>query len=113
MLSRMQPHFAPDGIDAILALAGGEALERALDGVRLAYPNGVEPEPAKRRGVKVISYDAKSGVRELDRLSIAVEAAKLKVPIAEVYELADAAKAHRRLAERGILGEIVLRTHRS
>ena len=109
--------FAPDGIDAILALAGGEALERALDqvrrGGRLAYPNGVEPEPAKRRGVKVISYDAKSGVRELDRLSRAVEAAKLKVPVAEVYELVDAAKAHRRLGERGILGKIVLRTHRS
>lgn len=110
-------HFAPDGIDAILALAGGEALERALDrvrrGGRLAYPNGVEPEPAKRRGVKVISYDAKSGVSELDRLSRAVESAKLKVPVAEVYELVDAAKAHRRLAERRILGKIILRTHRS
>jgi NADPH2:quinone reductase len=97
--------------------SGGEALERALDqvgrGGRLAYPNGVEPEPAKRRGVKVISYDAKSGVRELDRLSRAVEAANLKVPIAEVYELVDTPKAHRRLAERGILGKIVLRTHRS
>jgi NADPH:quinone reductase-like Zn-dependent oxidoreductase len=68
---------------------------------------------AKRRGVKVISYDAKSGVRELDRLNRAVEAAKLKVPIAEVYELADAAKVHRRFAEREILGKIVLRTHRS
>jgi NADPH:quinone reductase len=49
----------------------------------------------------------------LDRLNRAVEAAKLKVPIAEVYELADAAKVHRRLAERGILGKIILRTHRS
>src|SRR5262249_44840653 len=109
--------FAPDGIDAILAFAGGEALERSLDRLRrdglLAYPNGIEPEPGKRRGVKIIPYDAKSGVREFDRLNHAVEGAKLKIPIAETYELGNAAKAHQRLAERHILGKIVLRTHRS
>jgi NADPH:quinone reductase-like Zn-dependent oxidoreductase len=109
--------FAPDGIDAILAFAGGEVLERALDRLRrdgrLAYPNGIKPEPSKRRGVKFVAYDAKSGVREFDRLNQAVEAAKLKVPIAETYELVNAAKAHQRLAERHILGKIVLRTHRS
>jgi NADPH:quinone reductase-like Zn-dependent oxidoreductase len=48
--------FAPDGLDAILALAGGDELERALEtlrpGGRLAYPNGIEPEPKKRRGMK-------------------------------------------------------------
>jgi NADPH:quinone reductase len=45
--------FAPEGVDAILALARGDALERALEalkrGGRLAYPNGVEPAPKKRR----------------------------------------------------------------
>src|SRR5205807_18107 len=39
--------FAPQGIDAVLGLAGGDGLERGLDalksGGRLAYPNGVEP----------------------------------------------------------------------
>jgi NADPH2:quinone reductase len=109
--------FAPGGVDAILALAGGDALERALETLRrdgrLAYPNGIEPEPKKRRGVKFIPYDAISGVREFERLNRAVEAAKLKVPIAEAFPLAKAAKAHERLAEGHVLGKIVLRIQES
>jgi NADPH:quinone reductase len=109
--------LAPDGVDAILALAGGDALERALDALRsdgrLAYPNGIEPEPKKRRGVEFIPYDAISGVREFERLNRAVEAAKLKVPIAETFPLARAAKAHERLAEGHVLGKMVLRIHES
>src|ERR1700730_11257913 len=54
--------FAPDGVHAVLALVGGDALERCLDAVRsggrLAYPNEIEPEPKKRRGLHVTSYDA-------------------------------------------------------
>ena len=105
--------FAPDGIDAVLALAGGQALEQCLDSVRsggrLAYPNGVEPEPKKRRVVKIMSYDGTPGVRQYERLNRAIEIAKLKVPIAEAYSLADAAKAHRRLAKGHVFGKIVLR----
>src|SRR3954468_14171932 len=109
--------LAPDGVDAILALAGGDALERAIEvlrrGGRLAYPNGIEPEPTKRRGIEFISYDAVSGVREFERLNRAVEAAKLKVPIAEAFALARANKAHERLAEGHVLGKMVLRTQLS
>jgi NADPH:quinone reductase-like Zn-dependent oxidoreductase len=105
--------FAPDGVDAVLALAGGEALERCLDAVRIggrvAYPNGVEPEPEKRRGLRIIPYDAVAGVREFERLGRAVEAAKLQVPIAAAYPLAEAAKAHERIEAGHVLGKIVLR----
>jgi NADPH:quinone reductase len=105
--------FAPDGVDAVLALAGGEALESCLDAVRrggrLAYPNGVEPEPRKRASVKIISYDAVAGVREFERLNRAVEEATLEVPIAAAFPLAEAAKAHERLAQGHVLGKIVLR----
>jgi NADPH:quinone reductase-like Zn-dependent oxidoreductase len=108
---------APDGVDAVLALVGGEALERALDALRrdgrLAYPNGIEPEPKKRRGIKVIPYDGIAGMREFERLNRAVQAAKLKVPIAEAYPLVKAAKAHQHLAEGHVLGKIVLRTRQS
>jgi NADPH2:quinone reductase len=104
--------FAPDGVDAVLAYAGGPALTRCLDalrrGGRFAYPNGVEPAPRKRRGIKVVAYDAVLGVREFQRLNRAVEAAKLKVPIAAVFPLAQAAKAHQRLAAGHVLGKIVL-----
>jgi NADPH:quinone reductase len=46
----------------------------------------------------------------LERLNHAVEAAKLKVPIAEAFGLMDAAQAHRHLEDGHVLGKIVLRT---
>jgi NADPH:quinone reductase-like Zn-dependent oxidoreductase len=107
--------FAPDGVDAVLALAGGDALERCLDalrpGGRVAYPNGVEPEPKERPGIDIVSYDAVAGVREFQRLNRAVEEAHLQVPITAAYLLADAAKAHERLAAGHVLGKVVLRIH--
>jgi NADPH:quinone reductase len=105
--------FAPDGVDAILAMIGGDSLERLMDllrsGGRVAHPNGVEPEPKPRPGIKIIPYDAISGVREFERLNRAIDAANLKVPIAAKFPLAEARKAHERLAAGHVLGKIVLR----
>ncbi len=105
--------FAPKGIDAVLAFAGGQALERSLDtlrrGGKLAYPNGVEPKPWKRPGVKIVVYDGEPGVREFQRLNAAVEGAKLKVPLTDIFALAEAAKAHKRVAAGHILGKVALR----
>lgn len=105
--------FAPDGIDAVLGLVGGEALEGCIgslrSGGRLAYPNGVEPEPKQRPGIRVVGYDAVAGVREFEHLTIAVEAVKLRVPIAAAFALSNAAKAHERLAQGHVPGKIVLR----
>src|ERR1700682_3238997 len=107
--------FAPDGVDAVLALAGGDALERCLNalrpGGRVAHPNGVEPAPKKRRGMTLIRYVAISGVREFERLNAAVQGAKLKVPISECYPLAQARKSHERLAEGHVVGKITLAVH--
>jgi NADPH:quinone reductase-like Zn-dependent oxidoreductase len=52
-------------------------------------------------------------VREFTALEIAVEAAKLKVPIAARFFFADAARAHERLAHGHVLGKIVLRVKKS
>jgi NADPH:quinone reductase-like Zn-dependent oxidoreductase len=105
--------FAPGGLDALLAFAGGKPLTRLLDAVRhggrVAFPNGVEPSPRKRRGLSLQSYDATPGVREFERLRRAITAARLEVPIAAWYPLAQAAKAHARLAKRHVRGKIVLR----
>jgi NADPH2:quinone reductase len=105
--------FAPNGVDAILAFAGGKPLVDCLDalkpGGRLVYPNGVEPAPRKRKGIRVRTYDAKAGVREFRELGRAIEASKLKVPILAAYRLADAARAHERVKKGHILGKIVLR----
>jgi NADPH:quinone reductase-like Zn-dependent oxidoreductase len=108
--------LAPEGIDAVLALAGGEALERCVAlvraGGRVAYPNGVEPEPQRRTKVRFVSYDAKAGPRQFARLERAVEEARLQVPIAAVFPLEEAAKAHERIERGHVLGRIALQIRR-
>jgi NADPH:quinone reductase len=105
--------FAPEGVDAVLALAGGTSLTRLLDAVRrrgrVAFPNGIVPAPRKRAGVSVKAYDSSPGVRQFERLGRAIEAARLKVPIATAYPLAQAAKAQARIQKGHVLGKIVLR----
>jgi NADPH2:quinone reductase len=105
-------HFAPGGIDAVLGLTGGETLERLLDtvrpGGRLAYPNGIDPEPRKRHETEVTPYDAIAGVEEFERFARVLDAMNLEIPM-EAYPLAEAAKAHERLAAGHLLGKIVVR----
>ncbi len=104
--------FAPGGIDAVLALAGGETLERCIDtlrpGGRVAYPNGVNP-PKPRSGLSPTAYDAVAGVKEFERLNQAIQQAHLQVPIAAEFALADAAKAQERMEAGHVLGKIILR----
>ena len=107
---------APGGLDAALVLAAGDSLEPCLDLVRagghVAYPNGVEPEPKRRRKVRVLAYDAVAGPREFAELERAATEVQLRVPIATVYSLAQAAKAHTRLEQGHLLGRIALRIRR-
>jgi NADPH2:quinone reductase len=108
--------LAPEGIDAVLALAGGDVLEDCLDlvkrGGRIAWPNGIWPEPKKRRTVRMSSYNAETGTHAFERLERAIIEARLKVPIAAEFSLAEAAKAHERLGEGHVLGRIVFRIRR-
>lgn len=105
--------FAPDGVDAVLAFVGGPSLTRCLStlrrGGRVAYPNGISPVPRPRRGITITAYDAEPGIRELERLDRAWTQTHLQIPIAKTYTLANAIRAHQRLAEGHILGKIVLR----
>jgi NADPH2:quinone reductase len=107
--------FAPGGVDAVLALAGGAALEACIDqlrpGGRVAFPSGVRPEPKARAGLSVVRYDALTGPDKYAHLNEAIVAAKLEVPVAAQYSLADAAKAQQAMAAGHVLGKIVLRVH--
>ena len=108
--------LASKAIDAALVLASGESLGKCLalvrKGGRIAFPHGVEPEPKRRRSVRVSAYDAVAGPREFARLERAVTEAHLCVPIAAIYPLAQAAKAHARLERGHVLGRIVLQIRR-
>jgi NADPH:quinone reductase-like Zn-dependent oxidoreductase len=104
--------FAPQGIDAVLAFAGGEALDHCLDALRkdgrVAYPSGVRGPPKPREGMALVKYDAVPGPKEFERLNGAIEAVHLKVPIAAEFPLAEAAKAHERIEAGHVPGKIVL-----
>jgi NADPH2:quinone reductase len=105
--------FAPQGVDAVLGLAGGDALEHCIDALRpgagrVAYMYGLEPIPRPRGNMRMILYSFIGNTNELERLNQAVEAAKLRVPVAAEYSLADAAAAHQRLEAGHLLGKIVL-----
>jgi NADPH:quinone reductase len=106
--------FAPQGADAVLALASGDALERCIAALRprgrVAFPRGVYPEPTGRNGLTVIPYDASYDAPAFERLNQAIlHAHKFEVPIAAEFQLSDAAKAHERLEAGHVLGKIVLR----
>ena len=103
--------FAPDGVDAALVLAGGKGLDAALaqmkKGGRVAYPNGVEPEPKAPKGIKVQGYDGEPGSGAFERLDALIAQAPFHVEV-RFYDLEDAAQAHRDL-EKHHLGKLALR----
>jgi NADPH2:quinone reductase len=104
---------APSGIDAVLALGGGEELERCLDfvrtGGRMVHPNGIEPAPKPRRTLRLKTFDAVATPEAFVRLHRALSGKGLRVPVAAVYPLARADEAHRRLREGHIMGRLALR----
>ncbi len=96
--------------DGTIDAAG--CLDLVRSGGRVAYPNGVEPEPKRRRNVRFLAYDALASSSEFARLERAAAEARLRVPIAAAYPLAQAAKAHARLERGHILGRIAVRIRR-
>lgn len=104
--------FAPGGIDAALVTAGGEATDRALAamraGGRVAYPNGVMPEPKAPAGVTGEAYDGEGGRKTIDKLNRLIEAGPFEVRVDRVFPLEEAAAAQAALAEHH-LGKIALK----
>ncbi len=104
---------APDGLDAILALAGSPMLTASIGlvkhGGRVAYPNGVEPKPRRQRRVRMVPYDADVTPTKFAELGRAVEKIRLVVPIAATYQLGQASKAHARIERGHVVGRIALK----
>jgi NADPH2:quinone reductase len=104
--------FEPDGLDAALVTAGGETAERALaavrDGGRVAYPNGVMPEPKARPGVRLSSYDVIPSQEATDKLNRLIDSGPFEIHVARTFPLDQAAEAHRALGTH-FLGKLALR----
>ena len=104
--------FASDGIDAALVTAGGDATDRALAAMRregrIAYPNGVMPEPKAPAEVKTEAFDGEGGRKALERLNQLIEAGPFEVRVDRVFPLEQVADAQAALKEHH-LGKIALR----
>jgi NADPH:quinone reductase-like Zn-dependent oxidoreductase len=103
--------FAPDGLDCVLLTAGGKEAEKSLEAIReggrAAYPNGVEPTPKERRGIKLQSYDGMPRDGHIEKLNRLIEKGPFQVHIAQTFRLDEADKAHEALDEH-FLGKIML-----
>ena len=106
--------FAPGGLDAALVLTGGGALQEAMNAVkrggRVAYPNGVEPEPRVPEGIESHAYDGTPGPDAFNRLNRLIGSEQFHVELGRVYPLEEAATAHREIG-RHHLGKLALRVH--
>ena len=78
------------------------------DGGRVAYPNGVMPEPKARPGVRLSSYDVIPGQEATDKLNRLIDSGPFEIHVARTFPLDQAAEAHRALAEH-YLGKLALR----
>jgi len=104
--------FVPQGFDAALLTAGGQAASDALntlaDGGRAAYPNGVELDPKAHPGITLKNYDGTPSPEAIEKLNRLIEQGPFEVHVARTFPLDRAADAHQALDEH-YLGKIALR----
>lgn len=103
--------FAPNGIDAALVTAGGAKTDQALSAIRkggrIAYPNGVMPEPNAPDGVKIDAYDGEGGRALVDKLNSLINSGPFEVYVDRTFRLEEAAQAQQALTQHH-LGKIAL-----
>ncbi len=106
--------FAPEGLDAALVLVHARGLDAALKtvktGGRVAFPNGVEPEPKAPPGVELKAYDGVPSAEAFDRLNQLIGDAPFHVELGKVFSLDEVARAHQVIGEHH-LGKLALRIH--
>lgn len=93
--------LAPNGLDAALITTSGDSLDVALDalrdGARMAWPNGVQPEPDVPEGVEGSGYDGTPDREILDELNRLMESGPFTVYVDRTFSLRSATDAHRAL----------------
>lgn len=106
--------LAPEGIDAALVTVGGEAVDRALAGLRarakVACPYGVSPEPRVPPNVDLMLYNGDRTQVGINKLSRLMHDSPLEVHVAQILSLDQTVAAHRALAEHYV-GKLVMRVH--
>ena len=116
-LPQLLERFAPaTGCDAALVFAGGNGWELELAGMkkkgRVAFPNGVEPEPLPPPGVKLRGYDGEKSPEAFERLNRLIAKGPFRVVVSKTYPLEQAAQALRDV-RRHHLGKLAIQVKRA
>jgi len=106
----------PQGVDAAIDLVGGATAQASLASVRDggAYITAVPPFIDKtgpftsERGIRLDVQSVHPDSAELTRLLEALGDGRLSSSVARSYPLSDAAQAHRRQAQGGLRGKLIL-----
>lgn len=110
-ITSMAMEFAPDGFDAALFTAAGEAANHAIGCMRtsgrVAFPHGIRPDLQIPSGIRVEGYNGKPDPEIIGRLHRYIIQDKLTVHISHTFALEDASKAHATLNSH-YLGKISL-----
>ncbi|PYI53950.1 quinone oxidoreductase family protein [Paenibacillus flagellatus] len=106
--------FAPEGFDAALFTAGGEAADAAAGclrpGGRIAFPHGIRPSLGNVEHVRVTGYYGEPDPDIMDRLRRYISRNRLTAHISHTIALKDAREAHAVLS-RHYLGKISLQVN--
>ncbi len=124
-ISQVRSITGDAGVDVVMDGAGGEIGSAALDAVRpggafLAYgaPGGrfarIDPDRARARrvrmhGIEAVQLDTESATRLGAEALRLVEEQRVVPHVGQIYDLADAAQAHRDLESRRAIGKTLLR----
>lgn len=105
--------FAPEGIDAAFVLIGGKAADTALtiirSGGRIAYPDGVWPNPHTKEDVESLTYNGDTSRTATKRLNAFIDSnPSFTVHVDKVFPLEQVVTAHKVLSSH-FVGKIVLR----
>lgn len=104
--------FAPEGFDAALFCAGGEAANAAMKcirrGGRVAYPNGIRPALQARDGIIVSGYNGEPDTDIIRRLHHYLENDQITVHTSRTFLLEEARDAHIALTNH-YLGKLCLK----
>ncbi len=100
-------------VNMLFDTVGGEQQKKLMnmmkpDGILVSTVGITDPATAEARGLKAISYMAKSSPADLKQIADLVDQGKIKVVVSKVLPLHEAAEAHKLSEEGHTEGKIVL-----